>query len=150
MSHHIHAIFTLRCELLRKYVGLLQSWLQQPLGTAIGERVRCTESCRMSHGRQLSTHDAANAGCVAKGHFETAGRTVSCSEQERAESMERVLAVDLLHLMAAEGSHGAQIAQQLDASEVWHAYRDQKHDLFLPAGATSQVNHNSPCTRDQT
>ena len=53
--------------------------------------------------------------------------------------MERVLAVDLLHLMAAEGSHGAQVAQQLDASEVWHAYRDQKHDLFLPAGATSQV-----------
>lgn len=66
--------------------------------------------------------------------------------------MERVLAVDLLHLMAAEGSHGAQIAQQLDASEVWHAYRDQKHDLFLPAGATSQVKCplKSPYTCDQT
>ena len=50
--------------------------------------------------------------------------------------MQRVLAVDLLHLMAAEGSYGAQVAQQLDASEVWHAYRDQKHDLFLPAGST--------------
>ena len=67
----------------------------------------------------------------------------SCVAQERAESMERVLAVDLLHLMAAEGSYGAQIAQQLDASEVWHAYRDQKHDLFLPAGATSQVRPRS-------
>ena len=54
--------------------------------------------------------------------------------------MERVLAVDLLHLMASEGSYGAQVAAQLDASEVWHAYRDQKHDLFLPAGATSQVH----------
>ena len=54
--------------------------------------------------------------------------------------MERVLAVDLLHLMASEGSYGAQVAAQLDVSEVWHAYRDQKHDLFLPAGATSQVH----------
>lgn len=53
--------------------------------------------------------------------------------------MERVLAVDLLHLMAAEGAHGAGVARQLDSSKVWHAYRDQKHDLFLPAGATSQV-----------
>ena len=53
--------------------------------------------------------------------------------------MQRVLAVDILHLMAAEGSYGVQVAQQLDASEVWHAYRDQKHDLFLPAGSTSQV-----------
>lgn len=60
--------------------------------------------------------------------------------------MERVLAVDLLHLMASEGSYGAQVAAQLDASEVWHAYRDQKHDLFLPAGATSQVH---PICRSQ-
>ena len=66
--------------------------------------------------------------------------------QERAESMQRVLAVDILHLMAAEGSYGAQVAQQLEASEVWHAYRDQKHDLFLPAGSTSQV-HLSPLTQ---
>ena len=61
------------------------------------------------------------------------------SAQEQAESMDRVLGVEVLHLLAAEGSYGAQIAQQLDASDVWHAYKDQKHDLFLPAGATSQV-----------
>ncbi len=61
--------------------------------------------------------------------------------QERAESMERVLAVDLLHLLAAEGVYGAQVTEQLNASDVWHAYRDQKHDLFLPAGGTAQVIH---------
>lgn len=59
--------------------------------------------------------------------------------QERAESMERVLAVELLHLLAADGVYGTQVAEQLNASKVWHAYRDQKHDLFLPAGATAQV-----------
>jgi hypothetical protein len=53
--------------------------------------------------------------------------------------MERVLAVELLHLLAAEGTYGAQVSAQLDVSDVWHAYRDQKHDLFLPAGGTSQV-----------
>ncbi len=64
--------------------------------------------------------------------------------QERAESMERVLAVELLHLLATEGAYGAQVAAQLDASEVWHAYRDQKHDLFLPAGGTAQVRTPHP------
>jgi DnaJ family protein C protein 13 len=59
--------------------------------------------------------------------------------QERAEAMERVLAVELLHLLAAEGVYGAQVANQLNASDVWAAYRDQKHDLFLPAGGTAQV-----------
>jgi hypothetical protein len=63
--------------------------------------------------------------------------------------MERVLAVDLLHLMASEGSYGAQVAAQLDASEVWHAYRDQKHDLFLPAGATSQVQPSTTHNMDR-
>lgn len=58
--------------------------------------------------------------------------------------MERVLAVELLHLLAAEGAYGAQVAAQLDASEVWHAYRDQKHDLFLPAGGTAQVRTPHP------
>lgn len=53
--------------------------------------------------------------------------------------MERVLAVELLHLLAAEGTYGAQVSAQLDVSDVWHAYRDQKHDLFLPAGGTAQV-----------
>ena len=66
--------------------------------------------------------------------------------QERAESMERVLAVDILHLLAAEGIYGAQVTEQLNASDVWHAYRDQKHDLFLPAGGTAQVTPQSPLT----
>ena len=53
--------------------------------------------------------------------------------------MERVLAVEVLRLLAGEGAYGSQVAAQLDASEVWAAYRDQRHDLFLPAGATAQV-----------
>ena len=27
----------------------------------------------------------------------------------------------------------------LDESEVWQAYRGQRHDLFLPAGASAKV-----------
>ena len=57
--------------------------------------------------------------------------------------MQRVLAVELLHLLAAEGAYGGQAAAALDASEVWAAYRDQRHDLFLPAGGTAQVRFAS-------
>lgn len=53
--------------------------------------------------------------------------------------MERVVAVEVLHLLAAEGLHAAAVQELLDASEVWRAYRDQKHDLFLPAGGSQQV-----------
>ena len=47
--------------------------------------------------------------------------------------MQRVAAVDVLNLLAAEGAHAAFVREALDASEVWQAYRDRKHDLYLPA-----------------
>ena len=59
--------------------------------------------------------------------------------QERDEAVERVLAVEVLHLLAAEGGHGQVVADKLAASEVWQAYQGQRHDLFLPGGATPQV-----------
>ena len=59
--------------------------------------------------------------------------------QERDEAVERVLAVEVLHLLAAEGAHGQVVADRLAASEVWQAYQGQRHDLFLPGGATPQV-----------
>lgn len=48
--------------------------------------------------------------------------------------MERVLVVDLLHLLAGEGTFGMHVAEILDKSHVWQAYRYQSHELFLPAG----------------
>ncbi|CAD7701733.1 unnamed protein product, partial [Ostreobium quekettii] len=56
--------------------------------------------------------------------------------QQRDLAVLRVLAVDVLNLLAEEGAYGARVAEILDASDVWLAYRDQKHDLFLPSGAT--------------
>lgn len=54
--------------------------------------------------------------------------------------MERVLTVSVLHLLAADGPYAAGVAVLLDQSEVWAAYRDQRHDLFLPAGDSSRVS----------
>jgi hypothetical protein len=51
----------------------------------------------------------------------------------------RVLAVDVLNLLAADGAHSAAASEMLEASEVWSAYRSQRHDLFLPAGSSEQV-----------
>ena len=54
-----------------------------------------------------------------------------------------MLAVDVVHLLAAEGTYSASVNEQLDRSDVWRAYSTQKHDLFLPAGSSAQVLHPS-------
>ena len=60
--------------------------------------------------------------------------------QERDEAVERVVAVEVLHLLAAEGVHAQTVQELLAASDVWRAYKDQQHDLFLPAAGNSQVS----------
>ena len=37
----------------------------------------------------------------------------------------------------SSGSYSAQVDGLLAASPVWAAYRDQRHDMFLPSGATA-------------
>ena len=61
--------------------------------------------------------------------------------QDQAEAAERVLAVAVLRALAAEGAHAGAASALLDASSVWAAYRGQRHDLFLPAGASARVRH---------
>jgi DnaJ homolog subfamily C member 13 len=61
-------------------------------------------------------------------------------QQQPSEGQEaavlRALAVDVLRLMAEpEGAFSAQAAALLARSDVWAAYRGQRHDMFLPSGA---------------
>ena len=56
--------------------------------------------------------------------------------------MERVLAVEVLHLLRAPGAYSVSVNDTLGASEVWQAYKHQKHDLFLPSAGDRSV---SPC-----
>ena len=51
--------------------------------------------------------------------------------------MQRVLFVDVINLMALEGQYANQVRSVLDVSEIWAAYRGQRHDLFLPSGGTA-------------
>lgn len=60
--------------------------------------------------------------------------------QDRDEAVERVLAIDVIHLLSAEGAHSDEVNAQLASSEVWQAFSQQRHDLFLPAAANPQVN----------
>ena len=53
--------------------------------------------------------------------------------------MERVLAVEVLHLMRSPGAYSISVSDMLAGSEVWQAYKDQKHDLFLPAAGDRSV-----------
>lgn len=68
------------------------------------------------------------------------GRNGLCSQMkwnESEASIGRVLAIEVLHAFATEGAHCSKVRDILDSSEVWSAYKDQKHDLFLPSNAQS-------------
>ncbi|XP_031265739.1 dnaJ homolog subfamily C GRV2 [Pistacia vera] len=68
------------------------------------------------------------------------GRNGLCSQMkwnESEASIGRVLAIEVLHAFAAEGAHCTKVRDILNASDVWSAYKDQKHDLFLPSNAQS-------------
>ncbi|XP_076911276.1 dnaJ homolog subfamily C GRV2-like [Bidens hawaiensis] len=54
---------------------------------------------------------------------------------ESEASIGRVLSVEVLHAFAMEGAHCTKVRDILDSSDVWAAYKDQKHDLFLPSNA---------------
>ncbi|XP_037497273.1 dnaJ homolog subfamily C GRV2 isoform X2 [Jatropha curcas] len=68
------------------------------------------------------------------------GRNGLCSQMkwnESEASIGRVLAIEVLHAFATEGAHCNKVREILNASDVWGAYKDQKHDLFLPSSAQS-------------
>ncbi|KAK7265011.1 hypothetical protein RJT34_32627 [Clitoria ternatea] len=68
------------------------------------------------------------------------GRNGFCSQMkwnESEASIGRVLAIEVLHAFATEGAHCTKVREILNNSDVWSAYKDQKHDLFLPSNAQS-------------
>ncbi|XP_022893353.1 dnaJ homolog subfamily C GRV2 isoform X1 [Olea europaea var. sylvestris] len=58
---------------------------------------------------------------------------------ESEASISRVLAVEVLHAFATEGAHCTKVRDILNSSDVWSAYKDQKHDLFLPSNAQTSA-----------
>lgn len=70
------------------------------------------------------------------------GRNGLCSQMkwnESEASIGRVLAIEVLHAFATEGAHCSRVRDILDSSNVWTAYKDQKHDLFLPSNAQTSA-----------
>ncbi|CAI5970939.1 unnamed protein product [Closterium sp. NIES-65] len=57
------------------------------------------------------------------------------SESEAA--VGRVLTVEILKLLGADGAYSIRVQEILNGSEVWRAFKDQKHDLFLPTNVQS-------------
>eukprot|EP00246_Nothoceros_aenigmaticus_P011038 TRINITY_DN2833_c0_g2_i1.p1 TRINITY_DN2833_c0_g2~~TRINITY_DN2833_c0_g2_i1.p1 ORF type:complete len:250 (+),score=51.47 TRINITY_DN2833_c0_g2_i1:3-752(+) len=68
------------------------------------------------------------------------GKNGLCAQMkwnESEASVGRVLAVEVLRAFASEGTHSGRVKDLLDSSDVWVAYKDQRHDLFLPSNAQS-------------
>eukprot|EP00850_Spirogloea_muscicola_P013506 SM000092S24474 [mRNA] locus=s92:75259:82133:- [translate_table: standard] len=63
------------------------------------------------------------------------GLTVQMKWSEAEASVGRVLAVEVLRGLAGEGVYSARVQETLAASDIWRAYKDQRHDLFLPSSA---------------
>ncbi|XP_073277817.1 dnaJ homolog subfamily C GRV2-like isoform X2 [Primulina huaijiensis] len=58
---------------------------------------------------------------------------------ESEASIGRVLAIEVLHAFAIEGAYCTKVRDILDASDIWNAYKDQRHDLFLPSNAQTSA-----------
>ncbi|GFP82733.1 Dnaj homolog subfamily c grv2 [Phtheirospermum japonicum] len=70
------------------------------------------------------------------------GRNGLCSQMnwnESEASIGRVLAIEVLHAFATEGAYCTKVRDILNASDVWNAYKDQRHDLFLPSNAQTSA-----------
>ncbi|KAK6156515.1 hypothetical protein DH2020_010763 [Rehmannia glutinosa] len=70
------------------------------------------------------------------------GRNGLCSQMnwnESEASIGRVLAIEVLHAFATEGAYCTKVRDILSASNVWNAYKDQRHDLFLPSNAQTSA-----------
>ena len=50
-------------------------------------------------------------------------------------SMVRYKCVEIINSMLEEGPHKNRVHDLLEGNEVWAAYQNQKHDMFLPSGA---------------
>jgi len=65
-------------------------------------------------------------------------RAISANKAD--EGSLKVLVVDILHLLReGQGEMSQSIADILDNSDIWKAYSQQKHDLFLPASTNSDT-----------
>lgn len=84
-----------------------------------------------------SSSDAAGAAAAGADRSSSSSTMMQAQEQEVA--VERTLAVDVLRLLAVEGSYSTQVNTLLAQSPVWAAYSDQRHDMFLPSGATAET-----------
>lgn len=57
------------------------------------------------------------------------------SESDEGLSMLRYKCVEIINSMLEEGPHKISVHAVLQGNEVWGAYQNQKHDMFLPSGA---------------
>ena len=62
-------------------------------------------------------------------------RPVEGDSEKSVNAMIQFLCIEIVRSMEQDGPYKASIKTILDNSDVWSAYKSQKHDLFLPSGA---------------
>jgi len=67
------------------------------------------------------------------------GKEKGISANNADEGTQRVLVVDIIHLLRKDGAYAEVIREMVDENEIWKAYSQQKHDLFLPSNANDST-----------
>lgn len=105
----------------------------QALRTGLPQRLLTLLDWRSSSG---GSDDRGSGADRPDSASSAAGDPAGALQQEQA--VQRALAVDVLRLLAVDGAHSDAVGALLLGSPVWAAYADQRHDMFLPSGATPE------------
>ncbi|WIA30400.1 hypothetical protein OEZ86_000485 [Tetradesmus obliquus] len=135
-----HSASILVLETLKRALGLGNRQRDLLVGQAVQvglpQKLLAMLDWRSSRGSS-SSGGTAGAADGSTGPERATGSGVSQAEEQEA-AVQRTLAVDVLRLLAEDGAYAAQVNALVGNSPVWAAYRDQRHDMFLPSGATAE------------
>jgi DnaJ family protein C protein 13 len=136
-----HSANILVLETLKRALGLGNRQRDLLVGQAVQvgltQKLLAMLDWRSSRVSSSGNGSAAGAAVDSPGQPGAAGSSAT-QAQEQEQAVERTLAVDVLRLLAEDGAYASQVNALLGNSPVWAAYRDQRHDMFLPSGATAE------------
>lgn len=95
---------------------------------------------RDNSSRDLLIHSALELNLLQKLLSMLDWKTSSQDESEDQVAIIRVLCVDIVNAIASDNAYLEQVHQILGSSDVWSAYSGQRHDLFLPSGASQTTS----------
>jgi DnaJ family protein C protein 13 len=133
-----HSASILVLETLKRALGLGNRQRDLLVGQAVQAGLPQKLLAMLDWASSRGSSSGGGTAGAADGSAGQQGAAGASQAQEQEQAVERTLAVDVLRLLAEDGAYASQVNAVLGCSPVWAAYRDQRHDMFLPSGATAE------------